>query len=88
MFINGTDVINGTEITQDKTDGNIVVLVDKKYKYTITPNIISESWLLHNNNRYDLIKETKGWKSNVYNYIINNKNKPCIVLIGLLLVCK
>ena len=80
--------INGTEIAQTNENGNIVVVVDKKYKYTITPNVIGEAWVLHNNNRYDLIKETSGWKSNVYNYIINNKNKSWIVLVGLLLVSK
>lgn len=80
--------INGTEITENREDSNIVVVINQKYNYVITPNIISEAWLLHNTNRYDLIKETKGWKSNIYNYIINDKNKTCIILVGLLLVSK
>ena len=86
--------INGTEIIQTEKNNKIIVSVitiDKRKEYIITPNVISEAWLLHNGNQYDLIKEKKGWKADIYNYLISRKIKnkePNIILIALLLSCK
>ena len=76
--------INGTHIDISNT----TITIDGEYEYVIEPNIICDSWVLHNSNRYDLIKYNQGWESNIYNYLITNKNKPNIPLIALLLTLK
>jgi hypothetical protein len=78
--------INGTEVIQSRKDGQLCITVNDR-DFLINPNTISQAWILHNSNRYDLIKFTNGWKKDIYQYLLSN-SQPNIPLIALLLVTK
>ena len=79
MFINGTQIDRSYD-----DDGKLIVSVNNSH-ISIDPDTISDAWVLHESKRYDLIKCFEGWKKDVYNYLVTNKNNPNIVLIALLL---
>jgi len=80
-------------IEQKYIDGELVISVND-VEYLITPDILSQAWILYETKNFNLIRpkcnKYDGLKQNIYDKIISNEHikSHTIGLIALLLLLK
>ena len=79
MNINGINVSHNCD-----EDGNMILSIDNK-EIMITPDIMSQSWVLQETKDFSDIDCSDGWRKDIYNYIIDNPENNNVFLISALL---